>query len=178
MILTQDALFIAAVIFFLRILNSAVGTVRLVVMARGQRLLVAVLGFIEALIFAYVTANVVTDLSNLLNLAAYCGGFALGIYVGMIIETRYVVSYIRVNIITQIGGHEIAVNLREHGYGVTEMQGQGGSGEVTMITSVVQRVDTGKVVSVAQQINPKAFITMEEARQVRHGWLRALRHTR
>ena len=178
MTITQDALLLASAIFLLRILNSAVGTIRLVVMARGQRALVTFLSFFEALIFAYVTANVVTDLSNVLNLVAYCGGFALGVFVGMVLETRFVTSYVKVNIITPTNGHDIAVVLRENGYGVTELHGEGGAGKVIMITSVVHRGDAAKVTRLAYAIYPNAFVTMEEARQVEHGWLRALRHTR
>jgi uncharacterized protein YebE (UPF0316 family) len=178
MTITQDALFLASLIFMLRIVNSAVGTIRLVVMARGQRLLVTVLSFIEAFIFAYVTANVITDLSNVLNLVAYCGGFALGVYFGMVLETRFVTSYLKISIITPTNGHDIALILRENGYGVTELHGEGGAGKVVMITCVVHRADAPRVTKLVYAVNPDAFVTMEEARRVEHGWLRTLRHTR
>ena len=178
MTITQDALLLASAIFLLRILNSAVGTIRLVVMARGQRLLVTALSFIEAFIFAYVTANVITDLSNVLNLVAYCAGFSIGVYVGMVLETRFVTSYLKINVITPTNGHDIALLLRENGYGVTELHGEGGAGKVIMMTSVVHRADAPKVTKLVYAMNPNAFVTMEEARRVEHGWLRALRHTR
>ena len=176
--ITQEAILLAVVIFFLRIVNSAVGTVRLVVMARGRHVLSAVLGFFEALIFAYVAANVITDLSNILNLVAYCGGFSVGIYVGMILEERFVTSYTRVNIITQSDGREIAKKLREIGHGVTEVHGEGASGDVMMLSSVIHRINTPEVLKAVYAIQPTAFVTLEETRSVQHGWLRALRQTR
>jgi uncharacterized protein YebE (UPF0316 family) len=175
---TQEAILLAVAIFLLRVLNSAVGTIRLVVMGRGRHFLSAALGFAEALIFAWVTANVITDLSNILNLIAYCGGFSVGIYVGMVIEARFVTSFVKVNIITRSDGHEIAIRLREIGHGVTEIRGEGGTGEVTMLSSVVYRVNVPEVLKTVYLINPKAFVTLEEARSVQHGWLRALRHTK
>lgn len=178
LVLAPEALLLAIIIFVLRVINSAVGTVRLVVMARGRVWLTAVLGFIEALIFAYVTANVVTDLSNILNLVAYCGGFSLGIYVGMAVEQRFVVSYIRLNIISPHNGHDMAVVMREMGHGVTEVQGAGGSGEVTMITSVILRRDVPEVLKAVYAIHPDAFVTMEDARAVQHGWMRPFKHQR
>ncbi|MBZ0295715.1 MAG: DUF5698 domain-containing protein [Anaerolineae bacterium] len=178
LVLTPEAIALAVLIFSLRVLNSAVGTVRLVVMARGQTFVTAVLGFIEALIFAYVTANVVTDLSNILNLAAYCGGFSLGIYAGMAVERRFVVSYVRVNIITKKNGHDMAVALRELGHGVTEVQGVGGSGEVTMVHSVILRRNVAETLRAIYIINPDAFVTLEDARAVQHGWMRPLRQQR
>ena len=174
--ITQEAVLLAVVIFLLRIINSAVGTIRLVVMGRGRHVPSAILGFMEALIFAFVTANVITDLSNILNLVAYCGGFSVGIYVGMILEARFVTSYVRVNIITQSDGHEIAGKLREIGHGVTEVRGEGASGEVIMLSSVVHRIHTPEVLKAVYAVQPNAFVTLEETRSVQHGWLRALRH--
>ncbi|MFN8452447.1 MAG: DUF5698 domain-containing protein, partial [Anaerolineae bacterium] len=83
--LSTDALLLAAVIFILRILNTGIGTVRLVIVTRQQRLLAAVLAFCEALAFAITISSVATDLNNIMNLLAYCGGFSVGNYVGMVI---------------------------------------------------------------------------------------------
>ncbi len=173
--MAADPLLWAFVIFILRVVNSAVGTMRMVVVARDRRLLASAMAFIEALMFAVVIANVVSDLGNLPNLMAYCGGFAVGNYVGMAIEARLVTSYVIVNIISMHGGHDIAVALRNSGHGATEIKGAGGSGDVIMLSSVVQRRDVPDVLKTVYSINPKAFVTMEEARTVLHGWIRALR---
>jgi uncharacterized protein YebE (UPF0316 family) len=176
LVLTQDTIILAATIFTLRVLNSAVGTIRLVVMARGRFWLTVSLGFIEAMIFAWVTANVIADLSNILVLFAYCIGFSLGISVGMAIEARFVTSYVKVNIITRDGGHDIALKLREMGHGVTEIQGEGGTGEVTMLSSVVLRVHVPEVLKAVHKMQPHAFVTLEETRSMQYGWLRAMQH--
>ncbi len=173
---SQDTLILAAVIFGLRVFNSAVGTIRLVVMARGRFWLTATLGFIEALIFAWVTANVIADLANILVLFAYCAGFSLGIYVGMSIEARFVTSYVKVNIVTRNGGHEMALKLREMGHGVTEIHGEGGTGEVTMLNSVVLRVHVPEALKAIYGLQPNAFVTLEETRSMQHGWLRVMQH--
>jgi uncharacterized protein YebE (UPF0316 family) len=172
MTVTGEVLLLALLLFALRVINSAVGTLRLILMARGRRILTAVLGFIEALIFAYVTTSVVTDFSNLPNLIAYCGGFSVGIWVGMAIEERFVTNYVKVNIIASQDGREIATTLRDIGHGVTEVQGTGGKGEVIMLNSVVQRRDVAGLLQSVYAINPNAFVTLEEARGVQHGWMR------
>jgi len=172
MTITSETLLLALFLFALRVINSAVGTLRLILMARGMRIMTAILGFLEALIFAYVTASVVTDFTNLPNLIAYCGGFSIGIWVGMEIETRFVVNYVKVNVIASQQGHEIATTLREIGHGVTEVQGAGGKGEVIMLNSVVKRRDVPGLLNSVYAINPNAFVTLEEARGVQHGWMR------
>jgi len=172
MTITSEMLLLALFLFTLRIINSAVGTLRLILMARGLRVMTAIFGFLEALIFAYVTASIVTDFSNLPNLIAYCLGFSIGIWVGMEIEQRFVINYVKVNVIASHKGHEIAMSLREIGHGVTEVQGTGGKGEVIMLNSVVKRRDVPSLLQSVYAINPNAFVTLEEARGVQHGWMR------
>jgi len=173
--MTTDVLLLAAFIFVLRIVNSALGTVRVIVTVHQHRLLASVISFIEALIFAIVISNVVNDLSNFLNLMAYCGGFALGNYLGMMIEARYITSYMTATIITRNRGHDIAAALRENGYGVTETLGEGRDGTVTMLRSVLLQRDVPRMLKVVRQVHPDAFVSVEEARAIHKGWVRAAR---
>ncbi len=171
--LTPAAIGMALMIFVLRVVNNGVGTVRLIVMARQQRGLTAALGFIEALTFAITIAVVATDLSDLLNLFAYCIGFAAGSWVGMAIEARFIVSYVIVHIITRLGGEGgVAKALRESGYGVTEIDAQGREGQVAMLHVVTQRSEVARIHDIAEAADPAAFISIEEARTVTRGWLR------
>jgi len=168
-----EAVLLAITIFLLRVLNYAVGTVRLVAIARDRRLVAAALAFLEALIFAVVIANVVNDLENFVNLMAYCLGASVGSYVGMLLDARTVTSYMSVNVISTTQGHDIAVRLRESGHGVTETVGRGHAGEVTMLTSVVDKKDVPSMLETVHAIDPKAFVTMGQAAVIEQGWLRA-----
>ncbi len=172
MTITTEALVTALIIFILRIFNNGIGTIRLIVMARQQRALTVVLAFFEALTFAVTIAGVATDLSNLLNLAAYSVGFAAGNWVGMAIEARFIVSYVRINILAKAKGKEIADELRKRGFGVTEAQGAGHEGPTEMLHTIATRRDVPQIVDVVNEINPAAFTFIEEARVVNKGYIR------
>jgi uncharacterized protein YebE (UPF0316 family) len=172
MTITIDILTGAAVIFGLRVLNNAIGTVRLIMLSRQRPLLTFGLGFIESLIFALTFAGVIADLSNIPNLLAYCGGFAVGTYVGMAIEARFITSYLIVNIFAKQNGHDMAVLLRKAGFGVTETIGEGRDGKVILLRSVTDRRHLGRLRDIVQQVHPEAFIAVEEARSVERGWVR------
>ncbi len=174
--MTTEILLTAGLIFVLRVINNAIGTVRLVLLARQQRFLTAVLGFFEALVFAITIAVVVTDFSNLLNLFSYCFGFSVGSWVGMAIESRFLTSFMIINIFSNEGGHEIALALRASGYGVTELGGEGYEGKVTMLRSVVTQRDAPALLKVVRQTNSDAFVAIEQARSVQGGWLRPARN--
>jgi uncharacterized protein YebE (UPF0316 family) len=169
--MTIDALLLAAAIFLLRILNYTISTIRLVTTTRQQRLVSSILAFLEALIFAVVIAKVVTDLENILNLMAYCLGAAVGSYIGIMLEARLITSYRTVNIIAQKLGHELAQVLRDSDFGVTEAIGEGLDGTVTILRCVVIHRDVPKLLQLTRRINPDAFISIEEARIVRQGYV-------
>ncbi|KXK17279.1 MAG: hypothetical protein UZ15_CFX003002503 [Chloroflexi bacterium OLB15] len=170
--MTTDAIIAALIIFLLRIVNNGIGTIRLIVMARQQRTITVILAFFEALTFAITIAAVATDLSNLLNLAAYCVGFAAGNWVGMALEARFIVSYVRINIFAKTHGKEIADELRKRGFGVTAALGTGHEGPTEMLHAIATRRDVPQIVEVVNDINPSAFTFVEEARAVNKGYIR------
>lgn len=174
MTITPEILFTAFMIFVLRVLNYAVSTIRTVTIARGRRWMASFLAFVEAFLFAVVIASIVTDITtNVLNLVAYCLGAAAGGWVGMAIEARFITSYLTINIIphNKPVGHQIAVELRESGYGVTETYGEGREGAVTMLRCVVAKRQVQPVLRIARRIDHEAFISMEEAHAIYRGWL-------
>jgi uncharacterized protein YebE (UPF0316 family) len=173
--MTSDTILLAALIFALRVVNSALGTVRVIVTVHQHRWLSSGVAFIESLIFAMVFSRVVNDLTNFANLMAYCGGFALGNYLGMMIEQRYITTYMTATIIVQEKGREIAMALREHGYGVTETQGEGRDGTVTLLRSVLLQRDIPHLMKIVREVFPDAFVSVEEARAIHKGWVRAAR---
>ncbi len=175
--LSRDAVLFAILLIILRILNTGIGTVRLILVTRQQKFWATILAFVEALLFALSIGSVANDLNNILNLLAYCGGFSIGNYVGMIIERRFITSYMTVNIITPERGHEIALALRQQGYGVTETLGEGHQGKVTMLRSVVLNRDVPKVLRIVGEMHGDAFVAVEEARSVYRGWLRSVRNS-
>lgn len=173
MTITVDMLLAAGAIFLLRVLNYAISTIRMVAITRGRRLLASALAFVEAFLFAVVIASIVTDISsNVLNLVAYCLGAAAGGWVGMVLESRFITSYLTVSIIPHIkeAGHAIAVALREGGYGVTETMGEGLEGAVTLIRSVVSKRDMQSVLAITKQVDANAFVSVEETQAIYRGW--------
>lgn len=166
--------FAPILIFFLRILNNAVGTVRVIMMTEDRRIWGFALASFESLLFAYTAGLVITNLENVPNLAAYVLGFAVGGYVGMFIERKFHNLYDTITIICSLEkGHEIAVALREADHGVTEAKGEGAMGEVMTLRIVTHQNDIKEVIGIARDIKPDAFITVEPSIMIRNGWIHA-----
>jgi uncharacterized protein YebE (UPF0316 family) len=171
---TPDAVLLAVVLFSLRVFNYAISTLRLVSIARGQKPIAAVLAFVEALVFALTMAGVVADLSNLLNLAAFCFGASVGSYFGMWLESKFVRSFSTVQVITGVMGHELAEHLRDKGFGVTETRGTGRDGEVTIIRSTITSKEVPRIIQEIRHVLPNAFIEVETARTIQRGYIAGL----
>lgn len=168
-----ETLFGALLIFILRVMNYAIGTVRLVAITRQRKYLAAGLAACEAFVFAVVIGNIVKDLDNLVNLFAYCAGASGGSLAGMYLESRFITGYVTYNVILQNGGHVLAEYLRDEGFGVTEAYAEGREGQVTHLRSVVNKRDLSKISKIVKEQSPDAFVTIEEARGVQRGWIRA-----
>lgn len=166
-----DVIFTALMIFILRVVNYAIGTVRMIAITRNLKLLAAILAAIEALVFAVVIAGVVNDLDNIINLFAYCAGAAVGSWVGMVIEARLVRGYMIANVFANGDGETIAAKLREAGFGVTTTQSLGRDGVVTTLRSVLDKREMKRFNALVNQLKPDAFMVAEEARSVQRGWL-------
>lgn len=161
-------------IFFLRVLNNAVGTFRVIFMTNNNRVVGFAFASLESLLFAYTASLVITDIDNITNLTAYVLGFAVGGYVGMFIEQRYLNAYSIVDITCEEqSAHKIAIHLRDLGHGVTEMHGEGARGHVLQLRIVAHHRDVKHVVECAREIKPNCFITVEESRFIRGGWVRS-----
>ena len=169
-----DPIYLPFIIFVLRVANNAVGTVRVIVMHEGNRAVGFALASLESLLFAYTAGMVITDLNNIPNLTAYVLGFAVGGYVGMFIEQRFLNIFNIVDIVAdEVTAHTIALALREDDHGVTEMHGEGARGHVTQLRVVAHHRDVKAVLNIARDIKPNCFITVEESRFIRGGWVRS-----
>jgi len=158
-------------IFGLRVIDVSIGTVRMLMIVRGRKLLSALLGFVEVLIFLLAISKVIREVNNVWNVLGYCGGFAAGTLVGMTLEQRLALGFSLVRIISRTRWLEIMQRLRQEGFGATQVIGEGRDGPVGLIYSIVRRRQVPAVVALCEQLDPQAFITVEEAGRVYRGYL-------
>ena len=158
-------------IFIARFVDVTLGTMRIIFLSRGRKILAPALGFVEVFIWIAAVSQIVrTANNNLLAYFAYAAGFAVGNYAGMVIEEKLAIGTLVIRIILPKNGNLLAARLREDGYGVTFVDGHGGSGNpVALVYSVVMRKELDQVVGIIEEVTPKAFYTVEELRSVRQG---------
>lgn len=157
-------------IFFLRIVDISFYTLRLMMVARGQKAPAVFFAFCQSLAFVTAIRAVLTNLDQPFIIAGYAAGFATGLVVGMTLEARLAIGYTHLRIISTGRGAEICERLRLQGFAVTEIPARGRDGTVTLLNCDVLRRDVGSVTSLVDGLDPASFITAESVRSIRRGF--------
>jgi uncharacterized protein YebE (UPF0316 family) len=155
---------IPLMIFFARVADVTIGTIRIVFVARGMKAIAPVLGFVEVLIWIVAMSQIMKYANNWPSFLAWAGGFAVGNYIGLWIEERLAIGNLVIRIITARPATELIEALRQAGFGVTALNAHGSSGEVAVIFTLVKRRDVKTAVEIVKTYNPKAFYTIEDVR--------------
>lgn len=159
------------IIFALRVCDVSMATFRMISAVRGRKLIATALGFVEILIWIIAVGTVVRHLDSPLLVIGYAAGFAAGTFVGITIEEKLALGLAEVRIMSQKTGVEIAEALRDLGYGVTEILGQGREGRVEILTTIVPRRYVRQVLSEVDRWDQEAFVVVEEPRSIQRGWM-------
>ena len=167
--LSPAAWLVALGIFAARTINIALDTLRFMFTLRGKKTMSWILGFLESILFVVIIGQVLTNLSNPLNIIGYAAGFATGNVLGMQIEKRLAIGFTHFSIVSRGHSTEIADALRNEGYGVTEIPARGRESSFMLIDCHVRRKQSDAVEALALKIDPEAFITAEEVTPRRSG---------
>jgi len=156
-------------IFLARITDVTLGTVRIILMSKGNKKIIPILAFFEILIWVLAISRIFKDLTNPVCYLAYAAGFATGTYVGMLVEEKLAIGTQLVRIITQKSAGPLIQSLVDHGFGVTSVEASGTQGSVHVIYSVTERKNLPQLIALIHRFNPNAFYSVEDIRYVEKG---------
>ncbi len=156
-------------IFLSRIFDVSIGTMRIIFVSRGRKLLAPILGFFEVSIWLLAISQVMSNLNNAACYLAYAFGFASGTYIGIRIEEKLAIGIQIVRIILSKDECILKERLSSAGYGVTVVDAMGATGKVKIIYTIVRRKDIKDVVDIINECHSKAFYSIEDAKTAKEG---------
>jgi len=154
-------------IFIARFVDITIATLRIIFTLHGRKYLAPLLGFIEILIWLLAISQVFQNLNNPLCYIAYAAGFASGNFMGIILENKLAFGMRVVRIITRDDPEMLIKDIRASGYGLTVVDGEGKSGPVKILFTVIKRKDLNNLIKKIQNDHPNAFYSVEDVRLAR-----------
>ncbi|MDI9539736.1 DUF2179 domain-containing protein [Xiashengella succiniciproducens] len=156
-------------IFLARVSDVTLGTLRIVFVSKGFKMLAPILGFFEVFIWLIAMTKIIQNLDYWFYYVAYSAGFATGNYVGLILEERLALGFVNIRIITSDFVDTLVSKLTSEGFGVTSMPAMGARSNVNIINCVLRRSDYPIAANIIKETNPKAFYTIEDVRAANQG---------
>ncbi|MDI6710193.1 MAG: DUF5698 domain-containing protein [Thermoanaerobacterales bacterium] len=158
-------------IFGARVADVSLDVIRILLLTRGRRLWASLVGFTEVGIFIMVLNFVLRDgLTDPGKIIAYAAGFATGNYLGSLIEERLAMGYLSIQVFPSAGIASTVIQcLRDAGFGVTVVTGEGRSGPRPVLFVFIKRRDLPRALDILESCEPDIFFNVSDARSIHGG---------
>jgi uncharacterized protein YebE (UPF0316 family) len=163
---TITYIIIPILIFLGRMTDVTIGTMRLIFVSKGYKLVAPLLGFFEIIIWLIAITQIMQHLDNWVCYVAYGGGFAMGNFIGILLEQKLSIGSVIIRVFPKKDVSELAEDLRSQSFGVSALEIEGKEGRKKMLFSVIQRKAIKQYVSTVLHHNPNAFYSVEDVKSV------------
>jgi uncharacterized protein YebE (UPF0316 family) len=162
-------------IFFARIMDVSIGTLRLIFVSKGYKFYAPMLGFFEVIVWLLAIGQIMQHLDNFLCYIAYGLGFATGNFLGILLDEKMSLGTVLIRVVPKMDTTDLINHLRENSFGASLVDIEGMTGKLKMIFTIVKRKDLKEVLGLIQEHNPQAFVTIEDVKTAREGYFRLSR---
>ncbi len=160
-------------VFFVRIIDVSLGTIRTIVTVKDRKLLASSIGFIEVFVwFVIVKEALNTDSTSIWIAVSYALGFATGTYIGTYLSGKYIKGNFGVQVITSGQNNNLIKDLRKNGYAVSviDIKGHDEKNIKYMLFIEIDKNKFKHLKEFIKQYDKKAFIVVNETKYVQNGY--------
>ncbi len=158
-------------IFFARLIDVPLTTIRLIMIVKGRKVIGAIIGFFEIIVYTYVFASVVNSLSNPLSLLFYALGFSAGNILGGILEERIGLGSITALVIPDVPFPLLTNVLRQNNFGVTVLEGEGMKRKRQVLLVILERKNFDQFNKIINEVDPEGFVTFLDNKSYYNGFV-------
>ncbi len=168
-------LFILCVkIFFVRILDVSLGTVRMIITVKGNKLVASLIGFFEILVWFLIVKEALNTTETSIFIAlSYSLGYATGTYIGGILSDKFVSGTLSVQVILSNNNHKIVDKIREEGFAVSVVNVKGKEDhDKYMLFMEIDKKKINQLKYLIKSLDSKAFVVVNETKMVENGFFK------
>lgn len=162
-------------IFFGRILDVSLGTIRTVLTVKEKHAFASICGFVEVAIwFTIVSEALSSAQSDIAVVIAYAAGFSCGTYIGGRLSSKLIGGYCELHVIIDQKLEETVTKLHDSGFGVSviDVNPSVFSGKKNLLVIAASKAQIDVVKKIIYSENPTAFIILDETKNVNGGYLK------
>jgi uncharacterized protein YebE (UPF0316 family) len=171
----MEVLLWTVLIFVARVADVGLGTLRVQFIVRRQKVLAALIGFVEILIFILIVSRVIQDIQHWSYVLAYAAGFAAGTLLGMVLSDKLNRRIVQATVIYKGARDEMEAAVIEAGFALTHYTGTGRDGPVAVLDVVCSAEALRRLTDVVTKVDPKAFLYTQELSGLRGGHVYGLK---
>ena len=164
---TYTHIIIPLLIFVARIIDVSLGTIRMLLTAKGKKAFAAGLGFIEVLIWLLAIKEILNNLTSIAAYVAYPAGFAAGTYIGMLLEEKLISGKVVLRVIVKKKKGKIKEAFEKENIQFTIVDAEGSKGASKLIFCIIDRKKAEHIINIIKKNNPKAFYSVENIKYAR-----------
>ena len=174
----MDILLLCIQIFFFRIVDVSLGTVRIVLMVRGRSAAAAIVGFAEVFIWFLIVRSALNSamggLEGVIVAFAFAGGFATGTFLGTKIADRFITGMLNVQVITSSRDDSVIQAIRDEGFAVSVLNVNSSEygTEKYMLIIEIKNNNFRKLDKIIYEKDPGAFIMARETKFIQNGFFK------
>lgn len=160
------------IIIIFKMIEVSIGTIRSILVHKGYRQVGTILAFIEILLWVFIASRVITGLAeDPLKGVAYSLGYAAGVYLGSLLEQKLAFGMRNIQVITNENEAPIVSELlRENGYGVTVLDGEGRNEKRKIMTIYSTRQGAKKVTELVESVAEDALVIVSDIISLKGGY--------
>jgi len=152
-----------------RICDQSIGTMRMIFVSKGMKIIAPFLAFFESLIWLIAVSQILKHIDNWVTFVAYGLGFALGNYIGIILEEKLSLGNVIVRIFPKTNHTQLINYMISNDLGYSMIDAEGRKGGLKIIFSIVGRKDLKDFLPKINELSPDSFYTIEEVKSVKKG---------
>lgn len=169
---TSASLLLYFGIMVAKIVEVSLMTVRVMLVTKGEKVVGAVIGFFEVMIWIYIASLAMDGITdNPMKAVFYSLGFALGNYFGIKLEEWLGIGISEIQtIVGEEEGDVLVEHLRREGFAVTVVKGEGRTSVRDVLFMFVQRKRVKKAIDLIKEKTPNSVITISETKPIYGGF--------
>ncbi len=176
---SSTSVWVYVMIFFGKIVEVTVSTVRIMLISRGEKTKGSVLILLEVSIWLVITGTVLVGFQDdIWKSVVYVFACSIGSYVGSVVEGKLAFGLCSIqvivaqdNLVENNAAMELAGELREHNFAVTIMEGRGKKGKRDILVLHLKRSRIPSAISIIKSKIEDAVITVNDVKLIDGGYI-------